>query len=60
MLTDLSPLLISALAFGSVAIAVFVIGQFVSLHVRLQKRIAVPGRATRAPSRLASNFDSLI
>ena len=59
MLTDFSPLLITIFAFGAVATAVFVIGQFLALQIRLQKRIAVPGR-TRPASRLASSFDSLV
>jgi tight adherence protein C len=60
MLTDFSPLLITIFAFGAVATAVFVIGQFVAFQIRLQKRIAVPGRGTRATSSLASSFDSLV
>ncbi len=59
MLTDFSPLLITIFAFGAVATTVFVIGQFLAVQIRLQKRIAVPGR-TRPASRLASSFDSLV
>jgi tight adherence protein C len=60
MLTDFSPLLITIFAFGAVATTVFVIGQFLTLQVRLQKRIAVPRRDTRSRSSLASSFDSLV
>jgi tight adherence protein C len=60
MLTDFSPFLITIFAFGAVATAVFVIGQFVAFQVRLQKRIAVPRRDTRTASSLASGFDSLV
>ncbi len=59
MLTDFSPLLITIFAFGAVATAVFVIGRFLAVQIRVQKRIAVPGR-TRPASRLASSFDSLV
>ena len=41
MLTDFSPLLITIFAFGAVATAVFVIGQFLTFQIRLQKRIEV-------------------
>jgi tight adherence protein C len=60
MLTDFSPLLITVFAFGAVATAVFVIGQFVAIQIRLQKRTAMPGRNARAASGLASSFDSLV
>jgi tight adherence protein C len=60
MLTDFSPLLITVFAFGAVATAVFVIGQFVAFQIRLQKRIAVPRRDTKMASSLASGFDSLV
>jgi tight adherence protein C len=60
MLTDFSPLLITIFAFGAVATTVFVIGQFVALQMRLQKRIGVPRHDTRAASSLASSFDSLV
>jgi len=60
MLTNFSPFLITIFAFGAVATAVFVIGQFVAFQIRLQKRIAVPRRDTRTASSLASGFDSLV
>src|SRR5262249_53922997 len=60
MLTDFSPLLLAIFAFGAVAPAVFVIGQFVAIQIRLQKRIGVPRQDTRAASSLASSFDSLV
>jgi tight adherence protein C len=62
MLTDFSPLLITLFAFGAVAAAVFVIGQFIAVHVRVQKRMAIPGRGARAAatSGLGSSFDWLV
>src|SRR5207245_5643662 len=60
MLTDFSPLLITFFAFGAVATAVFVIGQFLAVQVRLQKRIGVPRKDNRAAPSLASSFDSLV
>jgi tight adherence protein C len=60
MLTDFSPLLITVFAFGAVATAVFVIGQFVAFQTRLHKRMAVPRRDTKTASSLASGFDSLV
>ena len=62
MLTDFSPLLITLFAFGAVATAVFVIGQFIAVHVRVQKRMAIPGRGARAAatSGLGSSFEWLV
>jgi tight adherence protein C len=60
MLTNLAPTLIMILAFGAVAIAVFMVGQFVAVQVRVQQRIAAPvERARPTPGRL-SNLDALV
>jgi tight adherence protein C len=62
MPTDLLPMLIMVLAFVAVAAAVFVIGQFVAVQMRVHQRIAAHGRdidADAAPG-LAANFDAIV
>jgi tight adherence protein C len=60
MLTDLSPLLITVLAFIAVAAAVFVIGQFVAVQMRVRQRIAAQGGDVEAAPGLAAGFDALV
>jgi tight adherence protein C len=59
MPTDLSPLLITVLAFGAVATGVFVIGQFVATQARVRQRIAGGRQAQVRPS-VASNLGELV
>ena len=44
MPTDLLPMLIMVLAFVAVAAAVFVIGQYVAVQMRVHQRVAAHGR----------------
>ena len=44
---ELPILLITILAFGAVAIGVFVIGQFVAVEIRVHQRVAMQGRGQR-------------
>jgi tight adherence protein C len=60
MPAELSPLLISALVFGAVAITVFVIGQFISVNARVRRRVVTHVPAAEVSRRGAFNFDSLI
>jgi tight adherence protein C len=57
--TELSPLVIVALAFGAVAITVFVIGQFIATQIRVQQRIGAPAQGGSAPE-FSSSFQALI
>jgi len=67
MSQELSILLITVLAFGAVATAVFVIGQFIAVQIRVHQRVAMQGRGA-APLRdetetapgLTSGFDALV
>src|SRR5258707_15749599 len=66
MSQELSILLITVLAFGAVATAVFVIGQFIAVQIRVHQRMAMQGRgaALRDESDtepgLTSGFDALV
>src|SRR5262245_621259 len=60
MLTDFSPLLIMALAFAAVAAAVFVIGQFIAVQMRVRERVAAQGSGVEAAPGLAAGFDTLV
>src|SRR5262245_26768440 len=60
MLTDLSPLLITVLAFIAVASAVFVIGQLVAVQMRVRQRVAAQGSGVAAAPGLAASFDTLV
>jgi len=60
MLTDLSPLLITVLAFAAVATAVFVIGQLVAVQMRVRQRVAAQGSGVEAAPGLAASFDTLV
>jgi tight adherence protein C len=53
-------ILIMLLAFGAVAVAVFVVGQFVSTQLRVQQRVA--SAATEVPSgaKVGSNLDTFV
>ena len=44
MSQELAILLITILAFGAVAIGVFVIGQFIAVQIRVHQRVAMQGR----------------
>src|SRR6201982_3572828 len=66
MSQELSILLITVLAFGAVATAVFVIGQLIVVQVRVHQRVAMQGRGAAlrdesetAPG-LTSGFDALV
>src|SRR5215471_750900 len=67
MSQELSILLITVLAFGAVATAVFVLGQFIAVQFRVHQRVAMQGRGA-APLRdeteiapgLTSGFDALV
>ena len=61
MIQEFYPLLIFALAFGAVAIIVFIGGQFVSTQVRVQQRIGRPQQVqTAASGGLTSGLDALV
>jgi tight adherence protein C len=60
MLSNLSPLLITVLAFVAVACAVFVIGQLVAVQMRVRQRVAAQGSGVEAAPGLAASFDSLV
>jgi tight adherence protein C len=63
MSQELSILLITVLAFGAVATAVFVIGQFIAVQIRVHQRVAMQGRgaALRDETETAtSGFDALV
>src|SRR5437660_4723871 len=61
MPTDLSPTLIALLAFGAVALVVFVVGQLVAVSMRVQQRVgAAPVQNAEAAGRAASGIESLI
>lgn len=66
MSQELAILLITILAFGAVAIGVFVIGQFITVQIRVHQRVAMQGRSAAlrdesetAPG-LTSGFDALV
>lgn len=57
---ELSPTLIAALAFGAVAVVVFLVGQVISTQVRVQQRMTAPARrGVLAPS-LGSGIDAIV
>lgn len=60
MLTNLSPILIVILAFGAVAIAVFVIGQFIAIQMRVHQRIAGPARDSQVAPGFTSGLDQFV
>src|SRR5215510_3959082 len=66
MSPELSILLITILAFGAVAIGVFVIGQFIAVQIRVRQRVAMQGRGaalrdeTETTPGLTSGFDALV
>jgi len=60
MLTNLSPLLITVLAFIAVATAVFVIGQFVAVQMRVRQRVAAQGSGFEAAPGFAASIDALV
>ncbi len=60
MPADLSAVLITFLVFGAVAIAVFVIGQFIAVQTRVRRRVAAHAADAEASPRLASGFDALV
>src|SRR5215471_14641279 len=66
MSQELSILLITVLAFGAVATAVFVIGQFIAVQIRVHQRMAMQGRGaalrdeTESAPGLTSGFDALV
>src|SRR5262249_60489373 len=53
-------LLITILAFGSVAIGVFAIGQFIAVQIRVHQRVTAQGRDVETALGLASGFDALV
>ena len=57
---NLSPLLIMLLAFGAVAVAVFVVGQFVATQMRIQQRIAGASPETQAAAQIGSSLDAFV
>src|SRR5262245_52196999 len=65
MSQELSILLMTVLAFGAVATAVFVIGQLSVVQIRVHQRVAMQGRGAAlresetAPG-LTSGFDALV
>ena len=65
MSQELSILLITILAFGAVAVGVFVIGQFIAVQIRVHQRVAMQGRgvALRDEPETApglTRFDALV
>ncbi|MGA7333968.1 MAG: hypothetical protein WBX77_19875, partial [Pseudolabrys sp.] len=66
MSQELAILLITILAFGAVAIGVFVIGQFIAVQIRVHQRVAMQGRGaalrdeTETAPGLTSGFDALV
>jgi len=60
MAADLSAVLITVLVFGAVAIAVFVIGQFAAVQIRVRRRVAAHAPDAEASPSLASGFDALV
>jgi tight adherence protein C len=59
MLTQITPTLIALLAFGAVAIAVFVLGQHLTATVRVQQRIGDPSHRLIPVTGLTSQLDRL-
>jgi tight adherence protein C len=60
MSTEFVGLLITILAFGAVATAVFVIGQFIAVQVRVHQRVVAHGQDAEPAPKLASSFDALV
>ena len=60
MTADLPAFLITALVFASVAIAVFVIGQFIAVQGRVRRRVAAQAFDAKASPRLTSSFDAFV
>jgi tight adherence protein C len=59
-MTELTPILITLLAFGAVASVVFVAGHFFSAHLHLQQRTAGAARGSQANSALLDNIHALV
>ncbi len=60
MAPELSLLLITILAFGAVAIAVFAFGQFVAAQIRVHRRVTAQRQDVKTETGLASGFDALV
>src|SRR5262249_15915447 len=60
MLFDLSPTLIVIFAFGAVAIAVYVIGQVVSVQMRVRQRTAATKLEASVAPGFGANLDALV
>jgi tight adherence protein C len=60
MSADLAVVLITALVFGAVAIAVFVVAQFAAVQIRVRRRVAVHAREADASASLGSSLDALV
>jgi len=60
MLLDLSPQLIMIFAFGAVTVAVYGIGQVVSVQMRVRQRMVAPQAVASAAPTLGSNLDALV
>jgi tight adherence protein C len=60
MPADFAPLLVTILVFGAVAIAVFVIGQLITVQSRVRRRVSAHTQTAETSPRLASSFDALI
>ena len=60
MIADISPILIVLVAFVAVAVIVFIVGQFVATHLRVQQRVGSPDSAGVAGTSLASSMDVLV
>lgn len=56
---EFTPLLVSVMAFASVAIVVFVVGRYVNSHALMQRRLPIPGSTSESGSlheRVVPNF----
>src|SRR5687768_4988724 len=60
MLTDFSPIIIIVFAFGAVAIAVFVIAQYIAVQMRVQQRVASSARESNPQLSLTSSVDQFV
>ena len=60
MVENLPVALIMFLAFGAVALVVFVIGQIITLQIRVQQRIAGPISDTQTGPTFSSSFDAFV
>lgn len=57
---NFSPMLIMLLAFGAVAVAVFIVGQFVATQLRVQQRIAGAAPQADVTAAIASSLDTFV